>query len=222
MRRIFAALLLLALLSPAAGKKKPMGAMYRKPDQKVEIANASASLATAHHKCENSAWAAIVETMMHAQQVNISQDEWSSRTSNGDKCFPALDDYPRRADALNGDYALDGGRKVRIHAEYTDGAASADSMIYSLRIGRPLMLIFNGRPYLLYGIVYDELFHESGKANAFIVRELHLLDAALPAKDPKRAIIVKKEKDEDAQIPGISGVMSVQVDARNFYDITLP
>lgn len=196
-----------------------MGAMYRKPDQKVEVANASVLLAAAHRKCENSAWAAIVESMMHVQQVNISQDEWSSRTSNGDKCFPTLDDYSRRAAALNGDYALDGGRKVRIHAEYTEGPASADAMIYSLRIGRPLMLIWNGRPYLLYGIVYDELFHVSGKANAFIVRELHLLDAALPAKDPHRAIIVKKEKDDDTEIAGITGVMSVNVDPRNFYDI---
>jgi hypothetical protein len=217
MRRLLILFLLLTL--PVAGKKKPMGAMYRKPDQKVEIPNASAALAVAHRKCENFAWGAIVESMMHVQQVNISQDEWSSRTSDGDKCFPALDDYSRRASALSGDYALDGGRKVRIHAEYTEGPASADAMIYSLRIGRPLMLIWNGRPYLLYGIVYDELFHVSGKANAFIVRELHLLDAALPAKDPHRAIVVKKENDDDTQIAGIGGVMSISVDSRNFYDI---
>ena len=61
-------------------------------------------------------------------------------------------------------------------------------------------------------IVYDELVHSSGKANDFIVRELHLIDAALPVNDPKRVIVVKNDHEDDAQIAGIGGVMSVSVE----------
>src|SRR2546425_1200319 len=115
MKRALLIVLLLAI--PAtAGKKKPMGAMYRKPNQKVEIANAASSLASAHRKCENFAWAAIVETMMRAQEVLITQDDWAIRTSSGEKCYPSLDDYAQRAQTLNGNYSLDGGRKIRVHA----------------------------------------------------------------------------------------------------------
>src|SRR3954468_4644360 len=104
MRRIL--IFILLLVSPAlpADKKKSMGMMYRKPMQKTEILGAPASLATAHRKCENYAWAAVVESMARAQQVNISQDDWAIRTSGGEKCFPSLNDYDQRAKAITGDY----------------------------------------------------------------------------------------------------------------------
>jgi hypothetical protein len=219
MRRTLAILLLLTLPA-AAGKKKSMGTMYTKPGQKVEIANVEASLGMANRKCENYAWAAIVETMMRAQQVPIKQNDWVLRTSGGEKCFPILDDYAQRADALNGDYTLNDGRKIRIHADYITGTSTSDTLVYSLRIGRPLLIVYNGRPYLLGGVVYDERIHSSGKANQFIIQDLHLLDAAVPADSPKRNVVVKREGDSDtALISGVTGVMSITVDARNFYDI---
>src|SRR4051812_49378054 len=119
MKQAIAIVLLFAAALPlTAGKKKPKGTMYRKADQKVEIAGAPASLGTADRKCENYAWAAIVETMMRAQQVPIKQDDWAMRSSGGMKCNPALDDYAQRAQSINGDYTLDGGKKVRIHADF--------------------------------------------------------------------------------------------------------
>lgn len=220
MKRVLIPVLILLMALPlSAGKKKSKGTMYRKADQKIELPDGAATLGTAHRKCENYAWGAIVEAMMRAQQVTISQEDWTERTSGGMKCYPALDDYEQRAQALNGDYTLDGGRKIRIHADYIAGSASADAMIYSLRLGRPLMVVWKGRPYMLTGLVYDEMVHSSGKANAFVIQEMHLLDASLPANSPNRAVIVKKEKDTDTDITGLSGVMSVNVDARNFYDI---
>jgi hypothetical protein len=219
MRRLLAILLLLTLPA-AAGKKKSLGTMYTKAGQKVEITNVAAALGVANRKCENYAWAAIVETMMRAQQVPIKQNDWALRTSGGEKCFPSLDDYAQRSEALNGDYTLDDGRKIRIHADYVAGTGTSDTLVYSLRIGHPLLVVYNGRPYLLGGIVYDELIHSSGKANVFIIRELHLLDAAVPANSPNRNVVVKKEGDDAlADITGVTGVMSVTVDARNFYDI---
>src|SRR5438270_7319813 len=218
MRHLILILLLLSL--PASGgKKKGMGTVYRKLAQKMEIANASAGLARAQRKCENYTWAAIVESMFRAQNVAISQQDWSVRSSNGDRCYPALDDYAKRADSISGDYTLEGARKVRIHADYAD--AHPDAIVYSLSVGRPLMLVWQGRPYLLYGVVYDELIHSSGKANAFVVRELHLLDASLAIDDPKRVVIVKNDGEDDTMIAGIGGVMSVSVEPRNFYDISI-
>jgi hypothetical protein len=218
MRRVLI-LVILLVLPLAAGKKKSMGVMYRKPGQKIEIPNAGATLGVAHRKCENYVWAAIVETMSRAQQAVIPQDQWAIRTSSGEKCFPSLNDYAQRAQSLGGDYSLDGGQKVRIHGEYQEGPAPSGAMLNSLRLGRPLMLVWNGRPYLLYGIIYDELIHSSGKANSFLVREFHLLDAALPANDPKRVIVLKKDGEDDGPITGITGVMALTVEPRNFYDL---
>src|SRR5438270_8738761 len=122
MRRALILVVLLAL-PLAAGKKKSMGVIYRKPGQNIDIPNAAVTLGVAHRKCENYVWAAIVETMSRAQQAVIPQDEWAIRTSGGEKCFPALNDYAQRAQSLGGDYSLDGGRKVRIRGEYQEGPA---------------------------------------------------------------------------------------------------
>ena len=211
-------ILLLMTMPVFAGKKKPMGALFRKADQRVEIPNADVTLNPAKRKCENYAWAAIVESMMLAQRVSISQDDWAIKTSNGMKCFPALDDFAQRATELNGDYTLSDGKKVRIHADFIDGTPSADAMIYSLRSGRPLMVIWRGRPYLLYGLMYDEMIHSGGENKQYIIREMQLLDAALPRKVKERMVTLKKNDDAD-QIPGVTGVMQIGVEPRNFYDI---
>src|SRR5437879_5942598 len=89
-RTLFICAFLLISLIPASAQKKSKngyGNFFRKPDQKVEIATAPTTLQVAHRKCENYAWAAIVESMMRAQAVNIPQDDWAIRTSNGMKCF---------------------------------------------------------------------------------------------------------------------------------------
>src|SRR5437879_11860598 len=121
---LFLFLILLALLPAAAQKKNKngYGNFYRNPNQKAEIAGAATALGTAHRKCENYAWAAIVETMMRAQEVKLLQDDLASNTSSGMKCFSTLSDYPERAAAITNDYVLDGGRKVHINAEYTVGS----------------------------------------------------------------------------------------------------
>lgn len=211
-------ILLLITVPAVAGKKKPMGTLFRKADQRVEIANADAALNPANRKCENYAWAAIVESMMLAQRVAISQDDWAIKTSNGMKCFPALDDFAQRAAELNGDYTLSDGKKVRIHADFIDGTPSPDAMIYSLRGGRPLMVIWQGRPYLLYGLMYDEMIHSGGENKQYIIREMQLLDAALPRSVKARMVTLKKNDDAD-QIQGVTGVMQISVETRNFYDI---
>ena len=218
-RALIFALIFLVALPLSAGKKKSKGIMYRKADQKIELPDGATMLGTAHRKCENYAWGAIVEAMMRAQQVPLSQEDWTERTSGGMKCYPSLDDYGQRAQALNGDYTLDSGRKIRIHADYVAGSATAAAMIYSLRQGRPLMVVWNGRPYMLTGLVYDEMIHSTGKASDVVIQEMHLLDAALAANAPNRAVTVTKEKDTDTEIAGLGGVMSVNVDARNFDDI---
>jgi len=215
-RLLLVPFLVLMVLLPAVAQKASKngyGNFYRKPNQKVEIAGASAALSIAHRKCENYAWAAIVEVMMRAQQVNIPQDEWATRTSSGMKCFATLSDYPERAAAITNDYALDGGRKVHIEAEYTTGAlAQPSTLVNSVRLGRPLMVILNGRPYMLYSVLYDELIHTTGAiGRQYVLRELKLLDAALPASKPERMVTFATTPETLDQI---TGVMSVSVTPR--------
>jgi hypothetical protein len=214
-RALLIATLLLTLLPAAAQKKnkKGYGTFYRKADQKVELVNADTALQTAHRKCENYAWAAIVDAMMRAQDVRIPQDDWATNTSAGMKCFPSLTDYPERALAISKDYTLDGGRKVHIDATYTVGSlADPSTFVNSLRGKRPLMVVLKGRPYMLFAIIYDDLFHTTGAVgHQYQLREMKLLDAALPPGKPERIVSFATTPETLDQI---TGVMMVNVTPR--------
>jgi hypothetical protein len=215
MRHLLIATLSLTLLPAAAQKKNKngYGNFYLKPNQKVEIAKADAALQPARRKCENYAWAAIVETMMRAQDVKIPQDDWATKTSAGMKCFPSLNDYPDRALAITDDYALDGGRKVHIEATYSVGSLpDPATFVNSLKLGRPIMVVLNGRPYMLYAATYDETIHTTGAiGRQYLLRELKLLDAALPQGKPERIVSFATTPDTINQI---TGVMTVSVTPR--------
>jgi hypothetical protein len=214
-RRLLIAIILLALLPAHAQKKnkRGYGTFYRKSDQKVELANADTTLQMAHRKCENYAWAAIVDAMMRAQDVKIPQDDWATNTSAGMKCFPSLTDYPERALAISTDYTLDGGRKVHIDATYVAGSlADPATFVNSLRLKRPLMVVLNGRPYMLFAIIYDDLIHSTGATgHQYQLREFKLLDAALPPGKPERIVSFATTPETLDQI---TGVMMVNVTPR--------
>src|SRR5436305_15237217 len=106
------------------------------------------------------------------------------------KCFPSLTDYPERALAITNDYALDGGRKVHIEANYVTGSLpDPATFVNSLKLAHPIMVVLNGRPYMLYAASYDEQIHTSGAlGRQYLLREMKLLDAALPQGRPERVV----------------------------------
>lgn len=212
--------------SAAAQKNKPRPEYMKKPDQEAIALPVPKTYVAAAEPCDNYAWAAVVETLLKHKTINITQREWVMKAYGGYRCISPLSvaDYTGLLRYITGDYTPTPERKVRIEAEFTPGAPIIpDTFILTFRNGEPLMMVWKGKPYVWYGVVYDEYIHANGN-RMFELRELKLLDP-LAKNDPKNNDPKTNDpKKKDAQLVSfvkgrddanqIDGVMRIKVSAR--------
>lgn len=193
---------LLALSLQAADKK--LQDYYVKPDQTIDLSS-DVKLVTAKQDCENWALAAGVETMLAQQNVALNQNFWVMRMSGGELCLDKLPNMEMLTQAVNKDFVLDDGRHVRLEAHFVPGApVNIDALIAGLRLQQVSLLLWQGHPYYLTGITYDEHIGADG-TRYFSVKELRLANTY--AKQPGATF--QKGRDNPNDIAGILSVVGV-------------
>ena len=210
MRNLGLAILCVLLLLPATAQKKARPQFMRKPGETAVALEVPKIFVAADQRCDNYAWAASVEMVLKSRQVNIPQRDWVMKAYGGYKCISPLSTqaYTELQQYINGDYALTPERRVRIETEFTLGApTAADPYILMFRAGEPLLLIWNGKPYVWYGVVYDEYVHPNGN-KMFEMLELKLLDPLAKTKETQVVSFVKG-KDDANQIDGVMRIVVV-------------
>jgi hypothetical protein len=96
------------------------------------------------------------------------------------------------------------GRKLRVTASFVpNGAIQANSVVASLNGGKPMLVEWRNALYVLYGVVYDEHVHYSGRQEN-VIRELLLIDARY--SDKRRLVVFVREKDNFGQVEGVASV----------------
>lgn len=174
-----------------------------KPDQTVDLGS-DVKLVTAKQECENWALAAGVETMLAKQNVALDQNFWVMHMSGGELCLDKLPSMDTLAQAMNKEFVLDDGRHVRLEAHFVPGApVNIDALIGGLK-QQVSLLLWQGHPYYLTGITYDEHIGADG-TRYFTVKELRLANTF--AKQP--GISFQKGRDDPNDIGGILGVTVV-------------
>ncbi len=202
-------LVLVVSLSSNAGKKGTPGMML-KPDQSAQLEDLK--VATSTQRCLNWAWAAGLETLLRAQEVNLTQDFWVTRANGGEVCVDSFDGFDAIAKTVDGDYTLPDGKKVRIKLQWQAGAPlDVDAVIARLRIGTPSLLVWRGHTYVLAGAVYDEYIQINGQ-RMFEIKEMKLIDPWYATGKEHTVSFVRDKND-----PGeIDGLMQVSVTPRPF------
>lgn len=196
---IFCALLALSLR--AADKK--LQDYYVKADQTADLSS-DVKLVTAKQDCENWALAAGVETMLAKQNVALGQNFWVMRMNGGELCLDKLPNMETLTQAVSKDFVLDDGRHVRLEAHFVPGApVNIDALIAGLRQQQVSLLLWQGHPYYLTGITYDEHIGADG-TRYFAVKELRLANTF--AKQPGATFQKGRDNAED-----IGGILSVAV-----------
>lgn len=195
--------------SRADAKKKVAIRLAPNPNQLVEIKDLRLFAAHAPRKCENYAWAAVVEKMLAAQQIEMRAEGWVDRASNGQRCLDGPLPFGDLAQLITGDYVLDSGRKIHIEAQFVAGAPAAmDVLLQQLRMNRPAMLVWKHHPMVLYGIRYDEYRAVDG-SRIDQARELELEDPYATAADPAQRQVFTVGKDDPLTIDGFMLISSV-------------
>lgn len=219
------AALAMAVFLPAAGKKIKGVPLAKRPNQVAEIADVA--LTPAGQSCVNWAWAAVLESVLRQQQVDLAQTFWVRKMNGGDICLdrPLIvhesgrraapsdiqpQDLEALADAITGSYTLDSGRKFNLVARSSPGLPEEpNALIAEARAGRPILLFWRNRAYLLYSIVYDEYIYPTGQ-RMFITRELKLLDPLASAEKQKVSFMVGE--DNPAEIEGVVQVTATPIE----------
>jgi hypothetical protein len=87
---------------------------------------------------------------------------------------------------LSGTSCATNGHTLRVTATFTpNGAIQGNSIIASIKGSEPLLVEWKGALYVLYGVVYDEHLHYSGRQDN-VIRELLLID---PRYSDKRRFV---------------------------------
>ena len=199
--RAFVVLLLITAVSaPSLGaKKKKVTSVLLRAGVVDEVPSAVA--VTASQKCENWAWAAGVETILHSQDVPLDQHYWVQKADGGEICLETLAPLAQLARVVNGEYVIGVGRKVKLEARFVVGApVHTDAVIEGLRRGQPALMVWRGHAYVIYGVVYDVYVSPVGY-KFFEVREIKLLDPFYD--DGRRLTSFVRSRDDIAEIGGI-------------------
>jgi len=203
MRRAVAILLIAVVVPLWAGKKDQiLPQLMKKPPQTVEITDFK--VPKPKQACPNWAWAAAVELMLEQQNVvDYKQDFWVTKSAGGELCIEESIDLDQLKHWVDGDYKLMDGTDAHFEATVTPGAPQdVGHFIGLLRDNRTALVLWNGRPYLLKAIEYDEYIYPNGQ-RMFEARKLTLLDPL--AKAP---VIFEKTKDN---LDDLGGMLEVKV-----------
>jgi hypothetical protein len=197
--RPLAAIFCLAGFCLHAGDKasKKLQQSYQlRPDQIAQLA--PGKLVTAKQSCENWAIAAGLEEMLRKKGVSLDQSFWVMRLNYGELCadLPSMDAL---AKVVNGEFVLDDGRHVRLELQFTPGApGQVDSIIAGLQEQQVSVLIWNGHPYYIAGVTYDEYIGKDG-SRLFEIKELRLANTFAG----KPGLTFVRGRDDPAEIQGI-------------------
>jgi len=197
-------LILLTALAAAGGAKKQVPTTIVHPGLVAEVEGLKVT--AAEQNCANYAWAAALDTVLRAQQIDLGQDYWADRVT-GARCednAPALEDTAR---LVEGEYGTMGAQ-VRVTTTLIAGPPRLlDGILMSLKQGRPAILYWRSHPYVLEGVLYDEAVYPTGN-KLFEARELRLRDPLAPGAEVK---FVRNKDDADE----IDGVLLLSVAAVN-------
>ncbi len=105
---------------------------------------------------------------------------------------------------LSGASCMTNGKIVHVSAAFTpNGSIQADGIIAPLLHQKPLLIRWNDALYVLYGVIYDEHLHNSGKREN-VIRQLLLID--LRYADQRRFVAFDRQKNDFAQVEGIAEI----------------
>lgn len=214
MKRAILLVILLIVVCAAAWawdkKPQPQPTLLARPNQAVDINGLK--VPEPAQKCENFGWAAGLELMLRMQGVQLDQKYWITKMEGGELCREQLRPMDELAQAVDGEYQLDSGPKVRLKTKYTVGApAVLDDMIVSIREGSPWLFVWKGRAYLVDGLLYDEYIGPNN-ARIFMVKEIKLLDPLVGKDDPQRQVTFVRGRDNLADVDGTMVVRATPIE----------
>jgi hypothetical protein len=172
---IAAAVVLVA--APSFAKKKQGAVSFvLKPNQTATLEGVV--ITKAAQDCENWLLAAALETALRAQGAPVDQHELVTKANGGELCSDLPDDVRDVVRAVADELPIGNGVSLKLKATLAPGAPqSVDTVLAGIVQKKPVILLWQGRAYVVGGAVYDEQDWPDG-SRKYQINQLTLLDPA--------------------------------------------
>lgn len=174
-----------------------------RPNQEVRVTGLRTLVARSHEPSD--VLLTSLDTIIHERSVCCGKDS-------------ALEDSAQRADPaslkdiaakLQGRHLLSDGRPIMITAEYLEPSAIGPSMlIATLRDKHALLLEWNSRFYVCYGVTYWEYYDADSGGEVDTISTLLLLDTRYA--DARREAVFSRATDDWSKVQGMLWVAVAQ------------
>jgi hypothetical protein len=193
---IFAVALVLAF--PLSAQPIPVDSEVVHPYQRVTVPGLAA--VSAKDTSSAAITKAALATVLSASKLKCDPDSpiESVAEANAGASLQTL------ASKISGASCVVNGRRLRVQANFVpNGAIQGNNIIASIKASKPLLFEWKGALYVLYGVVYDEHLHYSGRQDN-VIRQFLLIDPRY--SDKRRLVSFEREKDNFAEVEGVAGV----------------
>ncbi len=164
-------------ISVVGEPSKPEKAAREKDEPRsLSPAKPKAKVPDKKEACADWAWGSAVAVALGAQGVPFDAAYWVDKTFGGTRCSKSVGGASSLTSSVDGDYALDDGRKVRISS--TIGLPGGSAMVAAAKQGRPMVVVWNGMAYISSGIRYDKVTYSDGSVE-FVLKEIDLVNPYL-------------------------------------------
>jgi len=102
---------------------------------------------------------------------------------------------------VRGKQYLGSGSSIVVSDQYWSGSSvNAEAIVGSLLTQHPLLMVWSGHLYVVYGAVFDDYLYDSG-ANIRVIRKLLLIDTRF--SDKRRYITFDRQTDDWNKVTGL-------------------
>ena len=155
------------------------------PKQKSKIPDKSEG-------CSDWAVASAVAAALGSQGVPFDASYWIDKIYGGTRCPKSIGGLSSIAGSVDGDYTLDDASRVRIRTKV--GVPGAGVMVDNVKGNRPMLVVWQGVPYVSQSVRYVKEVYSDGS----ILYKIKEMDLTNPYLD--KTVTFRADKDREADL----------------------
>lgn len=142
--------------------------------------------------CADWAVASAISAALGAQGVAFDASYWIDKIYGGTRCPKSIGGLSSIAASVDGDYTLDDASKVRVQTKI--GVPGAGGMVENTKGNRPMLVIWQGVPYVSQGVRYVKEVYSDGSI-LYKIKEMELTNPYLD-----KTVTFHAERDREGDL----------------------
>ncbi len=142
--------------------------------------------------CADWAVSSAIAAALGSQGVPFDASYWIDKIYGGTRCPKSIGGLSSIAASVDGDYTLDDASKVRVRTRI--GVPGAGGMVENVKSNRPMLVVWQGVPYVSQGVRYVKEVYTDGSI-LYKIKEMELTNPYL-----ERTVTFHADSDREGDL----------------------